>query len=165
MWYCGTRFKPRKLYGEYPGNFLTRALAVFPNAKDILHCPCGSVSGPGITVDIKRESYVQPQIIADASALPFRDECFDLILSDPPYTEADAKIYGCEKFPMGKFMAESWRILKNGAYLGILHIWYPAFKRGRWKIVGAIGVMTGFARQIRVFSIFQKINGDNRSLF
>ena len=164
MWYCGTRFKGRKFYGEYPGNFLTRALAIFPNAKSILHCPSGTVTGPGITVDIKREGYVQPQIMADAKALPFPDDVFDLILSDPPYSGADSKKYGCEKFPMGKFVNEAWRVLKHGGHLGVLHIWYPAFRRHKWKMVGAIGVMTGFQRQVRIFSIFEKINGNQLNL-
>jgi SAM-dependent methyltransferase len=144
---------------------LQRALALFPEAKNILHCPCGSVTGPGITVDIKNEGHVKPQIIADAKNLPFKDGIFDLILSDPPYTEKDSAIYKCEKFPMGKFMKEAWRVLINGGHFGVLHIWYPSFRRHLWKMVGAIGVLTGFQRQVRVFSIFEKINGNQFELW
>lgn len=164
MWYCGTRFKPRKLYGEYPGNFLERALILFPNAKDILHCPSGTVTGPGITVDIRREGHVQPQIVADAAALPFEDGIFDLILSDPPYSEADSKKYGCEKFPIGRFVNEAWRVLRDGGHLGMLHVYYPSFRRRYWKMVGAIGVLTGFQRQVRIFSIFRKIGGNQQEI-
>jgi len=159
VWYCGTTFRSARLYGEYPPTFLRRALALFPSAKDILHCPSGSVMGPGITVDIQHTEVIRPQIIADAAHLPFMNHSFDLILSDPPYSDKDAENYGTGHFPLQKFMREALRILRPGGYLGMLHIFYPSYRRKEgWALVALICVVTGFSKKTRIFSIFQKSN-------
>ena len=84
VWYCGTSWTKVKLYGQYPPTFLKRALALFPDAKDILHCPSGTVTGPGLTIDATKDDVRCPQIIANASSLPLPDSSLDLVLSDPP---------------------------------------------------------------------------------
>src|SRR5882672_2394367 len=43
VWYCGTSWTKIILHGQYPPGFLKRALALFPQAKDILHCPSGTI--------------------------------------------------------------------------------------------------------------------------
>ena len=80
VWYTGKRYHKQPMYGSYPGNFLARALALFPEAKSILHCPSGSLNGDtlGVTVDLIREALRCPKIQACASALPFPDDSFDL---------------------------------------------------------------------------------------
>src|SRR5258708_32282568 len=50
VWYCGTSWDRVRLHGQYPPGFLKRALSLFPQAKDILHCPSGTVMGPGVQV-------------------------------------------------------------------------------------------------------------------
>src|SRR5208283_157737 len=84
VWYCGTSWEKVILHGQYPPTFLRRALSLFPHIKRdrILHCPSGTVVGPGVTVDIVSEGYRWPKIVADAAALPFDSGTFDLILSD-----------------------------------------------------------------------------------
>ena len=156
VWYCGTSWQRVALYGQYPPGFLKRALALFPDAKDILHCPSGTVTGPGITVDLVSDDIRKPQIIASANALPFSNESFDLILSDPPYSSEDSAKYGCEPFPLGGFMKEAHRILRPGGHLGMLHVYYPSYKRADWKLEALIMVVTGFLRKARVFSILTK---------
>jgi hypothetical protein len=81
----------------------------------------------------------------------------DLVLSDPPYTDNDSAIYGCPAFPMRQFMIEARRVLRRGGHLGILHTYYPSYQRREWKIVGLIGIVTGFCRVVRVFSIFERL--------
>jgi SAM-dependent methyltransferase len=98
-----------------------------------------------------------PQIIASADALPFLDNSFDLILSDPPYSSEDSAKYGCDPFPLGKFMREAHRILRPRGHLGMLHVYYPAYSRKRWKLEALIMVITGFLRRARVFSILTKL--------
>jgi hypothetical protein len=61
VWYCGTSWDRVRLHGQYPPTFLKRALSLFPNAKDILHCPSGTVTH-GTTVDLMRDEVRQPQI-------------------------------------------------------------------------------------------------------
>jgi SAM-dependent methyltransferase len=159
VWYCGTSWQKVTLYGQYPPGFLKRALALFPDAKDILHCPSGTVTGPGITVDLISDEVRHPQVIASANALPFPDGSFDLILSDPPYSAEDSKKYGCEPFPLGGFMKEAQRILRPGGHLGMLHIYYSPYRRKEWKLEALIMVITGFLRRARVFSILTKKEG------
>jgi SAM-dependent methyltransferase len=158
VWYCGTAWDKVRLHGQYPPTFLKRALALFPDAKDILHCPSGTLKDvPGITVDAIRDDARDPQIVADAAALPFPDGAFDLILSDPPYTSKDSEIYGCKPFPLGKFMKEAHRTLRPGGHLGMLHTYYPIYRRKTWKLCGLIAVVTGFQRATRMFSIFERL--------
>jgi SAM-dependent methyltransferase len=158
VWYCGTAWTKVKLHGQYPPGFLNRALSLFPEAGEILHCPSGTLEGvPGVTVDAIADEVRKPQIIANADKLPFDENHFDLILSDPPYSKEDSKIYGMPTFPLGKFMAESHRILRPGGYLGMLHLYYPSYRRKQWKLRGLIAVVTGFQRATRMFSILEKI--------
>jgi SAM-dependent methyltransferase len=101
------------LYGQYPATFLKRALALFPGATDILHCPSGTIHGvPGITVDMIRDAVRCPQVVANACALPFQTDSFDLVLSDPPYLDHDAKNYGTGHFPLKKAMQEFHRVIR-----------------------------------------------------
>lgn len=156
VWYCPTAWMKSHFYGQFPLTFLKRVLALFPDAKEILQCPCGTITGPGVTVDIMQDEKRKPQIIASADKLPFADESFDLYISDPPYSHADSKKYGCKPYPNKGAMAEALRVLKHGGYYALLHTRYPSFKRGSWNFVGLIGIVTGANRTIRLLSIFQK---------
>lgn len=141
VWYCSTAWTKRALYGQYPGTFLKRAIALFPDAKDVLHAPSGALKdlpAGHVTFDIHRDEIRQPMFQGDCRSLPFPDASFDLVLSDPPYSAADSKIYGCDPFPMREFMAECHRILRPGGHLGVLHTSYPSYRRGVWDLQGLI---------------------------
>ena len=156
VWYCGTSWTRVSLHGQYPPTFLKRALALFPDAHNILHAPSGTIDGPGITIDRVRDGIRVPSVIGDCVSLPFGNESFDLILSDPPYSAADSKIYGCPPFPTGKFVRECHRTLKIGGYMGMLHTSYPSYRRSMFHLVALIAVVTGFCRVTRIFSVLQK---------
>lgn len=157
VWYCGTAWSKVRLHGQYPPGFLKRALSLFPDAEAILHVPSGTIEGPGVTVDLVRDEVRRPQIVADAASIPLPDASFDLILSDPPYTEEDSKKYGCPPFPMTSFVKEAHRLLRTGGHLGMLHTYYPSYRRKEFKLVGLVAVVTGFYRATRMFSIFEKV--------
>jgi len=157
VWYCGTSWHKAQLHGQYPPTFLQRALALFPNAQQVLHCPSGTVTGPGLTIDLIEDRTRCPHIIADAAALPLASGSVDLVLSDPPYTKEDSAIYGCAPFPMRKFMAEAHRVLRRGGHLGMLHLHYPAYRQKEWRLIGLIAVVTGACRVTRLFSIFKRL--------
>lgn len=154
-WYCGTAWRRVRLHGQYPPGFLERALSLFPDAKNILHCPSGTVEGPGMTVDLVKDEVRRPKVQASADRFPFPDDSFDLYLSDPPYTERDSRRYGCPPFPIGRAMDEAHRVLRPGGYLGMLHLSYPMHRRKDWDLRGIVAVVTGFRRATRVFSIFR----------
>lgn len=156
VWYCPTAWMRTHFYGQYPLTFLRRVLALFPTAQDILHCPSGTVTGPGVTVDLIADELRKPQYIASAEALPFEDNSFDLYISDPPYSKEDSKKYGCPPFKLRNAMAEARRVLKPGGHYCLLHVRYPSFKRKDWNFVGLIGVVTGANRVVRLLSIFEK---------
>jgi SAM-dependent methyltransferase len=91
----------------------------------------------------------------DCGTMPFPDNAFDLVLSDPPYTEEDSRLYGCAKFPEKKFMSECRRTLRPGGYLGFLAYHYPSYRRSEWRLRGLFAVVTGFSRRTRMFSVFE----------
>jgi len=155
VWYCGTAWQKVALHGQYPPGFLKRALALFPSAVDILHCPSGTLTGPGVTVDLIRDKVRQPRCLASADVLPFPDSSFDLYLSDPPYTPKDSALYNCPPYPLNKAVREARRVLRPGGYLGMLHTYYPVYRRTELKLDGLIAVITGFSRATRIFSIFR----------
>lgn len=164
VWYCGTQFKKSPLYGAYPGSFFRRAMALFPNANTILHAPSGSlrleddmIGRRHVTFDMHRDSARKPRVIGDCGALPFADQTFDLVLSDPPYSEEDSRLYGCEKFPEKEFMRESHRVLKSRGNLGFLAYHYPQYRREDWALCGLFAVVTGFKRRTRMFSVFERL--------
>jgi SAM-dependent methyltransferase len=157
VWYCGTAWDRVRLHGQYPPTFMKRALSLFPEATDVLHVPSGSIDGGGVTVDRVVDSVRRPQIQADAAHLPFRDGSFDLVLSDPPYTRDDSAKYGCKPYPLGKAMEEHHRVLRVGGHLGVLHTYYPRYRRKQWRLRALIAVVTGFMRATRMFSVFEKL--------
>lgn len=156
VWYCGTAWQKVKLYGQYPPGFLKRALALFPGVPEaeILHCPSGTLTGPGITVDLVRDDVRCPQVQAPCDALPFEDDRFSLVLSDPPYSPEDSAKYGCRPWPMKRFMREAARVVRPGGVLGVLDLRIPSFRRADWKLCGLICVATGCLRATRIFSLF-----------
>ena len=157
VWYCGTSWTRVRLHGQYPPTFLKRALALFPDATNVLHCPSGTIEGNGITVDLKTCDVRRPMIQADAGSLPFADNTFDLWLSDPPYTSEDSAKYGCKPFPLGLMIKEAARVIKPNGYLGVLHTYYPSYRKNNWKLEGLIAVVTGFQRTTRMFSVFRNL--------
>lgn len=163
VWYCGAFYKS-KLYGDYPPTFLKRALSLFSNVDNarVLHCPSGSLNGQygGVTVDLVRDEKRCPQVVASADNLPFDDNSFDLILSDPPYSKVHSKVYGTPNYPLKKSMAEFRRVLAPNGYFGLLHFRYPPFRREDWTMRGMIGVCTGSNRAMRMFVIFQTTKND-----
>jgi len=158
VWYCGTSFVKTKLYGQYPPTFLKRAMALFPDAKSVLHAPSGSLAdlpAGHVTMDMHVDDVRKPMVVGDCGNMPFEDGSIDLVLSDPPYSEEDSRLYGCAKFPEKKFMAECRRVLKPGGHLGFLAYHYPSYCRDQWRLRGLFAVVTGFSRRTRMFSVFE----------
>jgi hypothetical protein len=160
------------LHGMYPHSFLPRALSLFPGAKDILHCPSGSLRElprGHVTVDLVSDKMRHPMVIGNAAELPFNDSSFDLALSDPPYPRAYlygevwhieqlSVEYATPPFPMRKFLGEAWRVLRPGGFLGMLHVYSPMTRSDRWRLRGLIGVSSLSNKQVRVFSIHEKLS-------
>lgn len=154
VWYCGTSFKKATIYGAYPKGFVNRVRMLFPT-QQILHLCCGMAHMENaVNVDVRSD--VKPNVVADAEALPFAAESFEITLIDPPYTENDAMRYGVSRLLNGrKVMHELERVLRPGGWLLWLDEKYPSYRRGTWQLRGLIAVITGFERRTRVLSMFQ----------
>lgn len=161
VWYCSKSWIKNRLYGQYPRKFKERALALWPDVSPerILQVCSGTVTEPGVCLDVSRQ--FDPTVQADAEALPFQDGVFDLILYDPPYSAEDAKEYGQVRAPRWRRVREEFlRVLSPTGHIGILHKYYPDYRRKEMKLVGLIAVITGFLSMTRVFSIFEKAGAD-----
>ena len=148
------------LWGMYPRGFLERALSLFRDAHDVLHCPSGTLHNlpPGhLSVDLIRDNARRPHVQANTAALPFADGSFDLIVSDPPYTPDDALKYGTPPFPEQKLLAEAWRVLRTGGYLAVLYKHELQVPIARLKRVALIAVSLGNHKPLRTFAIYQRV--------
>lgn len=157
VWYCSKAWVKNQIYGQYPRRFLDRVLALWPDVPEdrILQVCSGSVTGPGVCLDISRQ--FEPTVQANAEMLPFQDGVFDLILYDPPYSVEDAQHYGLEKPPRWHHVRDEFlRVLSPTGHIGILHKFYPDYRRREMRLRGLIAVITGFLSITRVFSIFEK---------
>lgn len=143
--------------GGYPHGFLNRAWAILgvTNPFSVLHVCSGSMK-IGIRVDIRPEMH--PTIVADARSLPFRDETFEWVMADPPYSrEYAANLYGTgESYPDPHYLVnECLRVLKFGGHLGFMHHIVPKFRKpGRLLTVYAI--TQGLGYNMRAWSVFTK---------
>ncbi len=153
-----------RLHGSYPRQFLERALSLFPKAKDILHVPSGTLGNlptGHVTMDMKSDATRDPMIIGDCCKnIPFPDASFDLILSDPPYSPKDSKLYGCQPFRTMDFFREAYRVLRPGGYLGFLHLHLPQIRKPedkKWRMRGVITITLGSHKKARAFSLWQRL--------
>jgi len=144
--------RPGSLYkGSYPLHFEKKIKKYLQG--HLLHLFCGS-SKLGITSDIKFEN--KPNIVCDSHFLPFRDECFDSILADPPYSnELSEKLYGTSTIRTETWIKEAVRVLKKGGKIGVYH-WYLSQrpKNCRWSMIIIILLRT--LHKPRICAIFTK---------
>lgn len=158
VWYCSTSFQKAIYYGQYPMTFVKRIEAMFPNSN-MLHLCCGRCKIEG-AVNVDFHSLPEVDIVANAEELPqeLLQGSFDVVLIDPPYSEQDADRYKVPRLVnAGKVMKQCKMALKKGGYLCWLDEKYPSYRRGDWKLVGLISIVTGFERRVRVLSIFENI--------
>ena len=97
-------------------------------------------------------------VVADAADLPFEDETFDVVLSDPPYSVEDSKVYGQKAYPLRASIEEFRRVLRPGGYVGMLHTYTgPPRSNKLWATRAVIAVAPSTQlNATRTFSIIQK---------
>ena len=106
-----------KYPGCYPLHFEMKLKEIL-ETENYIHLFSG-MSTTGIRVDINKE--VNPNVIADVHNLPFKSECFDGAMADPPYTEEFAeKLYGTEYPQWSEWTKEMVRVVKIRGKIGIM---------------------------------------------
>lgn len=172
MWILGNDYQNKsRLYGAYPPNYLKRVMAMFPDARNILHLFSGSLTkaqlddlhGPDVThtrFDINTDH--GPDVIGDAEELSqlkeFNDfEPFDLVLADPPYSNEDAQRYGTIMIKRNKVFGQVVQILELGGHLVWLDQVLPMFRKVEMHLWGVIGVVRSTNHRFRVASMFQRV--------
>lgn len=114
---------PRPRKHRYPGGFPLHfeiKLIRYLNPSELVLHPFGGMAEYGIRVDINQD--VNPDILADAHHLPFKDDVFDLIICDPPYNKDYAsKLYKTKRPSYKRYIAEAVRICKPKGFVVSYH--------------------------------------------
>jgi len=111
-----------KYIGSFPLYFESRLLDLLkiPKGAMILHS-FGGKAEFGLRCDLNVET--QPNVIADAHFLPFRDGAFDLVILDPPYSdELSERLYGTGKLTFKRYTKEAVRVTREGGYIAMFHV-------------------------------------------
>ena len=99
-----------------------------------------------------------PDVIGDAHAAPFRDEVFDMVICDPPYSnELSKRIYGTGRIVYRDCSREAVRICKTGGYVVVYQQkWLPRPKGtvSHRRIFLAVRIW----QNLRCVSIYRKDN-------
>jgi site-specific DNA-cytosine methylase len=158
----GCFYLPRPSMTHYKGSFplnLESMLLKFLNIqKEVLILqPFGGRSALGLRLDVKRE--VQPDVIGDAHYLPFREGIFDLILADPPYSNAESvNLYQTKKISFRVYSKELVRTIKLNGLICFYHKILLPTPDGCIKHA-IITVVTRTFHHARIITVIKKIQG------
>jgi ubiquinone/menaquinone biosynthesis C-methylase UbiE len=112
----------------------------------------------GDTTDMRPESGAQ--IIAKYDQLPIKDDVYDMVIADPPYTcgFANEWIEHPKDLPKPKrILFEAARVVKPGGLIAILHvIVIPAYKDAFVERVALHPILCGPNNAIRVLNVFRR---------
>jgi hypothetical protein len=159
MWLLGQSWKvPSGLYGGFPGNFLRRIAALFPDKRRVLHLFSGKVNLselPGDTVDCRAE--LEPTYCVNAETLegvPL--EQYDLVVADPPYSNEDATNYGTPMVRRDLVMRALGGV-RPGCYIVWLDQVLPRYRKVDLVREAVIGVSRSTGHRFRVVNIFRRL--------
>ncbi len=157
VWIVGNNYRGSGYYGAYPPGYLDRVMSLFPDVRPnrILHLFSGSLGPevPGVRLDIRPEADIQ----GDAHELSrLAPGPWELIVADPPYSQADAERYGTTMVNRRKVIAECAKVMAPGGHLVWLDTVLPMYRKDELKLVGTIGVVGSTNHRIRFVFMWQK---------
>lgn len=144
-----------KYWGGFPLHFESRLLDLLRLKRgNMILQPFGGYAELGIRLDINQA--VGPDIIADAHHLPFRDNTFDLVLLDPPYSDKLAKdMYDGKPPKFKQYSKEAVRVTKEGGFIVMYHFLAMPAIRGT-RTVYRIFIETRKWHRLRCVHIHKK---------
>jgi len=113
-------------YGSFPNGFLSWLKKNNWHYGKVCHLCSGTLIDEGsFKVDIRSE--VKPDLVADARNTGLKNDSFDVVIIDPPYSLELSKNYGTEKYFAGidAFTKEACRICKKGGLIVTLTYQIP----------------------------------------
>lgn len=161
VWMLGNNYKGSGFYGAYPPQYVKRVMALFPDAKKVMHLFSGSmVPGDYVRVDTgtnkRRDGTRYPDMVADAHNLNAcvvsqfgKQAKFDLIVADPPYTKADAARYGTPMIHRKRVLEQCSLVLQPGGFVVWLDTVWPMIHKKHLVLVGAIGILRSQNHRVR----------------
>ena len=146
--------------GSFPRGLVPAIRRKWGGQRRLWVCSGGFKDSGGVMLDIRPE--MRPTILADAQALPFKDDAFDFVMADPPYSETEAEqLYHLPYLSMVRLLNEMYRVCTPGGYLLLLHRLCPGHepqldlqKTERVAVIG-IGTLAAWSN-IRALTIFRK---------
>lgn len=158
LWYLPRPRQVNKYRGGFPLHFEKRLFNTYRPSR-ILQ-PFGGKAEYGIRLDIKnvvQGEDIKPDIIADAHRLPFRNNSFDFVLCDPPYSdEESSRLFGTGHINTKAFVAEAVRVTRIGGYVALYHRRMNSRPKGT-IYDRIIVVLTRVNHSPRVCCVFQRV--------
>lgn len=157
--------RPRKskYKGGFPLHFEKKIIRLlgFNEVLDkerILH-PFGGMAEFGLRCDIKTDIDIPPDFYCDAHSLPFKDNSFNLVILDPPYSDQENKdLYGGKiKLRWGKYSSEAVRVCTPSGFVVVYHKLCTPTPKGT-RLVKRILLETRVWHALRCIHIYQKAN-------
>lgn len=164
IWVIGNDYRNKsKLYGAYPNGYLARIMALYPDAEQPLHVFSGSlpkgeywrIDSVNRTEDGESEQFIHRSVydITDV----FGPDSFNLLLADPPYSDADAEKYQTPMVDRRRVMQELAKVTVQGGHLVWLDTVWPMHSKTQWVTVGRIAVIRSTNHRVRVAHIFERM--------
>lgn len=174
IWQFGQDFRNRSdYYGAYPGDFLPRLSAVFPEHTILpdrlpfdadtrtLHAFSGSLPvGPYERCDVVQTAEYHCDVRALPDVMAARgDDPFDFVAADPPYSDEDAVIkYKAPPLDRGALTRALARATNVGGYMAWLDTVWPMHNKHEWVTVGMIAVVRSTNHRIRMLTLFERVH-------
>jgi hypothetical protein len=159
-WFLGQSWRvPSGYYGGFPGDYLRRIAALFPDKQRVLHLFAGKVDQaalPGDTLDCREE--LQPTYCVNAetcAGVPL--EQYDLVVADPPYSAEDAAHYGVPMVQRDKVLRVLSERLTPGCHVVWLDQVLPRYRKDALRREAAIGVSRSTGHRFRVVNVWCRI--------
>ena len=86
-----------------------------------------------------------------------KNNYYDLILADPPYSVEDCDHYKCSMVKRNLVFKECYKIMEKGGFLIWLDQILPQYRKIEFKVIARIGMVKSTNHRFRVITIFQKI--------